>query len=346
MLFQWFFAVFVLAWVVIFQEEIRRFFEQVAVWSFKKHSLSPEESRGREMRIALITRTICDLARARTGALVVLQGSGVLAGHLQGGVALDGILSEQLLKSIFDPHSAGHDGAVIIEGDRLSRFAVHLPLSKNLDRLQQGGTRHAAGLGISEVTDSLCLVVSEERGTISAAYHGELRPIVDAHELSAQIAHFYEETHAPAQKRSSWDVLRRNRGEKIAALALAFLIWFVHVYGSKIEYKALSIPVQHADLESNLTIASIEPSEVEVTFSGPRRALYFLNKEKVSLFLKTLKLPEGTHSIRISGANFTFPKDVHLEGVDPSSITITIKKNGDRPDGVSSKASVRRTPFM
>jgi diadenylate cyclase len=316
------------------------------MWSFKKHTLSPGEHRSREMRIALITRTICDLARARTGALVVLQGSGMLSGHLDGGIVLDGTLSEQLLKSIFDPHSAGHDGAVIIEGDRVSRFAVHLPLSKNLDRLQQGGTRHAAGLGISEVTDSLCLVVSEERGTISVAYHGELHPIADAHELSTHIEHFYEETHAPAQKKSSWDMLRRNRREKIAALALAFLIWFVHVYGSKIEYKTLSVPVQHAELESNLTIASIEPSEVEVTFSGPRRALYFLNKEKVSLFLKTLKLPEGTHSLRISGANFTFPKDVHLEGVDPSSITITIKKSGGRPDEVSSRASVRRTPFM
>src|SRR3970282_1124630 len=86
-------------------------------------------------------------------------------------------LSEPLLKRIFDPHSIGHDGAVIIENGKITMFSAHLPLSKNFQQLRYHCTRHAAALGLTEFTDALCLVVSEEQGAISVARNGILKQV-------------------------------------------------------------------------------------------------------------------------------------------------------------------------
>ena len=173
---QGFFAVILVALVVIFQEDLRYFFERVALWWVERRlPLYQRKAAGRPSRQAeILMRSLADLARARIGALVVVRGNDVIARHLVGGEEVDGLLSESLLKSIFDPHSVGHDGAVIVEGNRIARLGCHLPLSKNLDKLPSGGTRHAAALGLSELSDALCLVVSEERGTLSVSRKGEI----------------------------------------------------------------------------------------------------------------------------------------------------------------------------
>jgi DNA integrity scanning protein DisA with diadenylate cyclase activity len=91
---------------------------------------------------------------------MLIRGNDPLERHITGWIPLDGKLSGPLLKSIFDPHSPGHDGAVLVEQDSITRFAAHLPLSKNLMQLSNVGTRHSAALGLAELTDALCIVVS------------------------------------------------------------------------------------------------------------------------------------------------------------------------------------------
>ena len=105
--------------------------------------------------------------------MIVLQGNDPLERHINGGTNLDGIVSEPLLESLFDPHSIGHDGAVIIDGNRVTKFGCHLPLSMNTSKYENIGLRHTAALGLAERSDAICIVVSEERGTISLAYHGK-----------------------------------------------------------------------------------------------------------------------------------------------------------------------------
>src|SRR4051812_35108551 len=119
-IFQGFFAVFVIMIVVIFQEELRQIFERVAVWSWRSGGRSELQSETANA----IVRTAADLARDKIGALIVIAGNDPLARHIVGGIALDGRVSAPLLRSIFDPHSPGHDGAVIIEHDRVTRFAA------------------------------------------------------------------------------------------------------------------------------------------------------------------------------------------------------------------------------
>src|SRR5262249_56151173 len=114
-------------------------------------------------------------AAAGLGALFVLPRPEPIEGHVGGAIPLGGRISEPLLLSIFDASSPGHDGAVILRGSQLERFAVHLPLSVNRAALGAGGTRHAAALGLSERCDATCIVVSEERGTVSVARDGAIR---------------------------------------------------------------------------------------------------------------------------------------------------------------------------
>jgi DNA integrity scanning protein DisA with diadenylate cyclase activity len=118
------------------------------------------------------------------GALIVIPGRESIERHTEGGIEIDARLSEPLLLSLFDPNSPGHDGAVVIQGSRISAFAVHLPLST----VPAGrGTRHAAALGLAERCDALCVVVSEERGTISLAREGAIRPIANEAQLAGDL---------------------------------------------------------------------------------------------------------------------------------------------------------------
>ena len=134
-IFQAFFAVFVVMIVVIFQEELRQMFERIAVWSFTRQPVPTATSATAD----ILVRTLADLARDHIGALVVIAGKDPIDRHITGGIALNGRLSVPLLRSIFDTHSPGHDGAVLIEHDQLTRFAAHLPLSKDLVQTAQCG---------------------------------------------------------------------------------------------------------------------------------------------------------------------------------------------------------------
>lgn len=323
--FQGFFAVILLASVVIFQEEIRRFFEQVAVWSLNPR-LRKHKTTLPRTEIEILVRTLTDLAHDKIGALIVLKGKNLIMGHLDAGVDLNGQLSEPMLKSIFDPHSIGHDGAVVIDGNKIIQFGAHLPLSKNLKQMEHGGTRHAAALGLSEMTDALCLVVSEEKGTISAARHGKMHSLKDFESLWHIIENFYREMIPPAEKRTWKNYILKNFKEKVTAIALAVMLWFVQVYGSTVIYKTFTIPVEYAEAEAKLEIIATEPKEVDITFSGPRRDLYFLRKGKIRLFLKTLDLKKGTRTIKISASDLSYPQNIALENIDPSRVTVKVKE--------------------
>ena len=168
---QGFFAALVVVVVVVFQDDLRRLFEQIARLSLRRKAPRPDPSS-----LGTLTRGLYQLAAKRRGALVVLPGREPIERHfLQHGVPLDAEISEELLDSLFDPGSAGHDGALVMQNNRIKEFGVHLPLSENRDELKGAGTRHAAALGLAERSDALCLVVSEERGTIGIASAGATR---------------------------------------------------------------------------------------------------------------------------------------------------------------------------
>src|SRR5262245_57938807 len=177
-LFQAFFAVLVLVMVVVFQDDLRRFFEQVgALGKRRSHDERAHDS------LDLIARVVSRLSASRTGALIAIARREPLDRHLEGGIQLGGRLSEPLLLSLFDTSSPGHDGAVVMRGNTVERFAAHLPLSADHEQLRGYGTRHAAALGLAERCDAACIVVSEERGSVSVARDGRLRQLARPEDL-------------------------------------------------------------------------------------------------------------------------------------------------------------------
>ena len=179
------FSVAIMAMVVVFQPELRKALEQLGRRRVFLNFLQFDSTRIKGQRFS--DRTIQELVRAsyamgreRTGALMVIQQDDSLSDFTRTGIAIDSIISSQLLVNIFEHNTPLHDGAVIIEGDRISSATCYLPLSDNMDLSKELGTRHRAGVGISEVTDSLTIIVSEETGRVSVAMGGELFRNVDA----------------------------------------------------------------------------------------------------------------------------------------------------------------------
>lgn len=225
---QGFFAVLLIAIIVIFQEELRRFFERIALWGLGRH----KEFRSTAF-LGSIVRSSVDFARVKTGALMVLEGIDPVERHIGGGVELQGRPSEPLLKSIFDSSSPGHDGAVIIQNGKVSRFAVHLPLSKNLQKLKGLGTRHAAALGLAELCDAMCIVVSEERGVVSIARDGDLYKIEDIETLGTIVDEYVKEKF-PKREGKRWvNFFLKNKAQKLTAIVLSLCLWAVFAYKAK-----------------------------------------------------------------------------------------------------------------
>ena len=142
-----------------------------------------EEGKITEKTINEIVKACVEMGRVKTGALIVIEQDVVLKDYERTGIDLDAIVTSQLLINIFEHNTPLHDGAVIIVGNRISSATCYLPLSDNLGLSKELGTRHRAGVGVSEATDSLTIIVSEETGKISAAYKGELRRHLDGNKL-------------------------------------------------------------------------------------------------------------------------------------------------------------------
>jgi uncharacterized protein (TIGR00159 family) len=327
-----FFAITVIAIVVMFQEELRHFFEQLAVWSLKRPRRA-KTVRFSRPEIETLVRTLSDLAREKIGALVVLRGRDLLIRHTEGGTHLDGRVSEALLKSLFDPHSLGHDGAVLIEGDRVTEFSVHLPLSKNLELLSYRGTRHAAALGLAELTDALCLVVSEERGTLSAAQNAAIETVPSPERLARLLENFYD--RLGPKRTLTWSTLsggylKENWREKMIAVALAFGLWIVLVDGPKTAYRTYRIPVSAEPASDAWVIRAFEPREIEAQFHGPRSAFYFVRRDQIGLRVKA-RSKKGALEVPVSAENFSYPKNLVLDRFEPRSIQVTAEKKGKNP---------------
>ena len=174
------FSIAVIAIIIVLQPELRRALEELGKKNIM-NGLLPIDVKSNEgglfsdKTIQEISKACMEMSRVRTGALIVVGQNESLADYESTGIAVDGLVSSQLLINIFEKNTPLHDGAVIIRGDRVTSATCYLPLSENAGLSKALGTRHRAGIGISEATDSVTLIVSEENGMISAAYQGELK---------------------------------------------------------------------------------------------------------------------------------------------------------------------------
>ena len=182
----------IIAVVVIFQPELRKALEQLGQKKYFKSILPFTEKKDKGERFSdktvnELVRACFELAKNKTGALIVIEQDILLTDYEKTGIPVDGIVTSQLLINIFEHNTPLHDGAVIVRGDRIVSATCYLPLSDNMQISKDLGTRHGAAVGISEVTDTMTLVVSEETGNVSIAIAGELIRAVDQDYLKKKL---------------------------------------------------------------------------------------------------------------------------------------------------------------
>lgn len=189
----------IIAAIIVFQPELRRALEQLGRKNFINNIFTFDDSKNTNERfsdrtITELVKATYELAKHKTGALIVIEKEISLTEYERTGIAIDSEISNQLLINIFEHNTPLHDGAVIIRGDRIVAATCYLPLSDNMELSKELGTRHRAGVGISENTDSFTIIVSEETGKVSVAEGGKLIRNVDGENLKSELVTLQNKT--------------------------------------------------------------------------------------------------------------------------------------------------------
>ena len=195
----------IIAVVVIFQPELRRALEQLGrnkVLGFLV-SENPKvlDDRFNTKTMNEIVKASFEMSKVKTGALIVIERKTPLSEYERTGIVVDGVVTSQLLLNIFEHNTPLLDGAVIVRGNRAVAATCYLPLSDNMSISKDLGTRHRAGLGISEVSDSVTVIVSEETGRVSVAYEGTLKSGMDPEGLKEELNRIIEDNEGGGRRR-------------------------------------------------------------------------------------------------------------------------------------------------
>ena len=199
-------GIFAIAAVVVFQPELRRALERLGEGNIFARLFSinrgKDDQRFSNGTLRAITTAVAQMAEEKTGALIVVEKAIHLTEYELTGIPMDSLVSPQLLVNIFEHNTPLHDGAVIIRGDRIMAATCYLPLSENMSISKSLGTRHRAGLGLSEVCDAAVIIVSEETGGVSVAREGQLMSDVDPGHLNEILTDIQKTEKAKAKGKS------------------------------------------------------------------------------------------------------------------------------------------------
>lgn len=321
---EWIFSNFspiaLLMLLIIFQPEIRRILER----SFFLGQLH-QESENNELSV-LIDKALFELSERNWGTIIVLPGKIPIQQWITDGIHLDGIASLHLLLSIFDAGSPGHDGAVVIDNERVDRFAVHLPLSQTNRLSKLYGTRHNAAMGLAEKTDALIFTVSEERGEVSAFHEGRhiiLRQPGDAEKMMED--HFQ-------QKQDPADLMEKKKKLFPALIgittsfALAILLWTTLIQPrTELREMLFSVPIEYIKKDKNIVLKE-KINETKLLLEGPIAALRSLEPSELRILVDVSNLEPGRHNINLGDETVIIPNRFKIIEMDPDSFDIDIKQ--------------------
>lgn len=323
LIFQGFFAIFLFVLVVIFQEDLKRFFERLGLMGQMGKRINRTTPYAAVAEA--ITSAVSNMAKKNIGALIVISGNDPLERHVSGGIPLNGLVSQPLLESIFDPHSSGHDGAVIIEGDRATLFGCHLPLASHTEHVSTLGLRHTAALGLAERTDALCIVVSEEKGTISIA-QGENLEVVKSITTLKEVINSYLMEKLVHHKSGIYNLWKQNIKEKIIALILASFLWILFGYQKETIFKDYTLSLNFVNIPPHLVLEDPPSSEIKIGLMGPSQAFQLLKPEHLKATLDLSHLREGINEIVLSKDMVNLPSHLSVVTMSPSSIKINASR--------------------
>jgi uncharacterized protein (TIGR00159 family) len=316
-------AVAALIIVVVFRNEIRNVLQarnfKTIFWGFA--------TKARIAPIDIIADSIFELARRRHGALIVIPGDDDVYEMIQSGIAWNGEISKEMILSIFFPDNPVHDGAAVVEGDRITRVGAILPLSRREDLPSYLGTRHRAALGLSEAIDAVVIVVSEERGEVSLAKGSRLREIGSTRKLSQKIEEHFgiADDQGPQLKKERLEITTA------ALVSLLFITGFWFSISRGLEtLVTFDVPVEYMNRNPNMEIVHASVNSVRLNLSGSGTLVKSTRPDQVRVRVDLTNATAGENTFTITANNISLPPGIELKDVNPQTMVValdlTVKK--------------------
>lgn len=270
--------------------------------------------------IRILVESVDELAQKKIGALIVLPLKQGLASVVQDGIPIEGKLTQELLTSVFWDKNPLHDGAVVIQGGRIISAGNILPLSKRDDLPSFFGTRHRAGLGLSEHTDAVVIVVSEERGIITLFRENQIYNIHSRAELEERL---FEWAGEESVKKSFLP-----RKIRLAAVALFCFfcvtgLWFSFSKGME-TFATYEVPVEFINPEKKMEIISTSASSIKLLISGARPLINAVRPEQINIKINLSKSVVGLNKLSVTRENILLPPGIRLKNIEPSELEINL----------------------
>lgn len=303
--------------IVVFRNEIRSVLHaktlKTILWGF------PHETR--QTPVDLVSDALFDLSRKRIGALVVLPGKDDLEEIIQGGIPWNGRLTKEMLVSVFWPDNPVHDGAAVIDGDRVLQVGVILPLSRRNDLPPHYGTRHRAAIGLSEVTDAAVILVSEETGRVLVARNGEISIVTRRKDLASQILNHLD---IAGQR---WGYAKQGRSRLVLAATFSVVaitaIWFSFTRGLE-SLATLEIPIEYMNRDPDAIIVKTSANTVRIDLSGSGPLVRSVRADQARVALDLGDAVTGENIINITRANVSLPPGVVLRDISPETVAVNL----------------------
>lgn len=311
--------------VVVFQSELRRGIMRLE----RILRVGPRPAALLAHPHGAIGKAAFSLAEARVGALVVIVRRDSIAELISGGIALGAEASAELLEAMFQKTSPLHDGAVIVEGDRITLANVVLPLTQREGVPSAYGTRHRAAMGLAERCDALVTAVSEERGEVTLMEGRRIRPVHNASEMVLML----EELQSPKPRR--WATRMRqaflsNLGFKSAALGLAGLIWGMSFVVAGTTVRTVSVPVEFSEVPPGMQITEQSAPWLEVQLRGNPWLMDSVGLTKLVAHLSLQGAREGLHTLSVSPDALDLPPGILMERVSPRRLSVHLTYRSQR----------------
>ena len=333
-------TVFFILVIVIFQTEIRQALYRFSLF----RNLFGREDTGVSVDFLQFSTTVFTLAASRTGALIVFQRDEPLDEYLLHGVPIDSILSGQIIATIFQNGTPLHDGAVLVRDGRVAQASSHLPLSTNPDLPQHFGTRHRAALGLTERSDAVVVVVSEERGTVSLVRGGELEPIQTpellAEALNGLLSRTVRESGALSNGiRQTFFADLRTKALVVVLITAAWLM----ITGRQGEIITVTAPLRFHNLPENLALIKSDPETVDLQLKVLSSLIPTPKTSELVADLDLSTIKEGTTGITVRNDDVKLPLGVVVSAVTPATVKVTTDLKVSREVPVKVR-TVKRIP--
>jgi uncharacterized protein (TIGR00159 family) len=303
--------------VVIFRNEIRAVLQskniRAILWDLPKKDVTTP--------IGIIADGVFELAKRRIGALIVIPGRDDLEEIVQHGIPWQGVISKEMIMSIFWPDNPVHDGAVVIRENHILEVGCILPLSKRDDLPSYYGTRHRAGLGLSEKSDAVSIIVSEESGNVMVARKGRIEIVSRKDRLEQRLKAF-----AGIRLRTSLGQMNERLEMGLATfISIIFVagIWFSITRGLDI-LDSFEVPIEYMNRRSDQRIVDTSVNSLKLRLSGTRSLIRSMRPDQLRVTVNLNEAVIGKNTFTITQNDITVPAGIILKDINPENIEVTL----------------------